>query len=148
MSRFRLLNDFTHENYSILIECACKESQYFSLTTFKYYHKKDLNNSYFELLSYLTEYEQDKFKFNLPKHYSRAHVHVYELNQNTKSILFYVNKLYDWCPPYFPEDLCFYKGKKIWFESISHEHMSFLYTENINLKILPKQFEFIELTIN
>lgn len=138
-----MLHEFNGPEYRNLISIACETCQYFSFSTFNYYHKKDLEPSYHELLQFLSEYEQDFYKFTLPKHYSRAQIHIYKLQQETKQIFSFVDNLYNWCPSRYPEDLCFYRGKKILFESITHEKLAFLHTENIGDANQWNSFELI-----
>jgi hypothetical protein len=46
----------------------------------------------------------------------------YRVSNESIEILSVVNEIHEWLAPKYPEDLAFYKGEKLMFASISHEH--------------------------
>lgn len=123
-------NPVTESQYQEFLTVAFEECDFFSVCTFKRYHKKDLSENYFAFFQALSQYEKEAFPFQLPKHYERGQAfHVYELNEVTKRMIRNVGSFSGWFPPDYPEDLAFFKGKKLWFSSVSHEHLLFLETD-------------------
>lgn len=48
-------------------------------------------------------------------------------------------RLYDWKYPELPEDLCLFSKGKCWLQSIAHEELCFIYTDDpLEMKILKK----------
>ena len=132
--KYRIISQISETVYYEILKIAFDESDYFSVCTFKYYHKKDLTNSYFDFFNEINMYQKDEYEFCLPKHYTKGQkFHVFELNKKTKEMLRNVNSFRGWIVPNSPEDLSFYNDKKVWLSSISHENLVFVETENSEL---------------
>ena len=125
---YHLADDLSGNNYKLFLKVAFNYSDYFSISTFKHIRKKDLSESYYKFLQEVQPYEIDSYSFKqLAEHYERGqNIHTYILNNNTKKIIkdSIANGIYDWLLPNLPEDLSFYKGNKIWYNSISHAKIS------------------------
>ena len=140
---YHLLDDLSGEKYKHFLKIALEYSDYFSVSTFKHVRKKDLTESYYNFLNEVQPYEIDTYKFKqLAEHYERGQkIHVYLLNKDTKKTIkdTAVNGIYDWLLPTLPEDLSFYKGKTIWYNSISHAKISCVtnYNEELLEKLAP-----------
>ena len=115
-------------NLNVCSVLSEKYSDSFGLSTFKDVHKKNLSDSYFELLDSLSKYEiKETFGWSLAPHYQSGQViHVYSLNKATKKLLTAQDGLYSFRLFGYPEDLSFYRNKKAWLTSISHEGLCFL----------------------
>lgn len=60
-----------------------------------------------------------------------AKVYFYYADANAKNVLKELsNFLYEWVMPYLPEDLSFFKSRKKWLITCSHEKESFINTED------------------
>lgn len=59
-----------------------------------------------------------------------------------KNLLFSASNIYDWNGDSLPEELCFYRNKKLWFKSITHEKLSFIVSANDNDKQFLKENNF------
>lgn len=57
-------------------------------------------------------------------------VYYYKIDDNLKKKLLEVNSLYQWNFPELPSDLSFYKNEKIWMETITHEEICRIYTDD------------------
>lgn len=138
-----LTDELSGENYKQFLKFAFEYSNYFSISTFKHIRKKDLLDSYYDFLSKVQPYEVDTYKFKqLAEHYERGQtIHTYALNADTKKIIknTIVGGVYDWMLPALPEDLSFYKGKKVWYNSISHAKISNIvnYDDELLKKLEP-----------
>lgn len=83
-----------------------------------------------EILKRLKPYKIDEEKAvyypNIDYYNQDAVFYFYKCNEATKLIIMETVKgLYDWRPPYFPEDLTFLNDKgDVWLSSISHENMA------------------------
>lgn len=62
----------------------------------------------------------------------------FELNDESKSILFSKKNIYDWIPPFSLEDLCLYKDGFMWLYSIAHEDICDIVCEN------EEEYEFLK----
>ena len=126
--KYRILGDISGNQYDSLLRIAIKHSDAFGLSTFKSVHRKNLSDSYFELLKVLSDYEiKDIYDWSLSPHYESGQtIHIYLLNEITERILAQHDGLNSWRLPDFPEDLSFYWNKKAWLTSISHEQLCFL----------------------
>lgn len=139
--------ELTETQYLNLLEFAIKYSQSFGITTFKM-HKKDLNNSYFDFLKEMSPYEENTYKYILPQHYEKGQkFFIYKISDVGKKYLREQRSFWSWSIPYLPEDLTFYKSKKMWLNCITHERvifvncndnevLSFLNSIKVNLSII------------
>ena len=58
-------------------------------------------------------------------------VYYFKCTEKSKEIIIKsTNALFDWCAPYFPDDLCFLKNNIEWLITTAHEHISFIETNN------------------
>jgi len=56
-----------------------------------------------------------------------ATLHTYECNDETLGLLLVESDgLYDWRHPRLPEDLCAFKGERVWLASVAHEKMGWV----------------------
>lgn len=53
-----------------------------------------------------------------------------------------VESIYDWKHPNFPEDMCFYKNRECWLQSIAHEKICFIYDDSRQMKACLKWLGF------
>lgn len=122
------LGELKGKSYDQFIKFALSYSDYFSFSTFKSVREKDLNKSYHDLLGKISPYEIDAYNFKqMPQHYERGQkIHVYTLNEYTRKVILNMNVegMYSWIIPSLPEDLSFFKGKKVWFNSVTHAKVS------------------------
>lgn len=132
--RYRIIGQTDEIIYSEILKIAFEESDNFSICSFKRYHKKDLADSYFDFFNQIRMYEKDAYAFHTPNHYERGQkFHVFELNEYTKALIGIVKSFRGWMAPNYPEDLSFYRNKKVWLYCISHENLIFIETENDEL---------------
>ena len=132
--KYRITSLITEPLHQKLLTIVFEKSNYFSVCTFKRYHKKDLSDTYFDFLRELRRYEKDAFEFCLPHHYEKGQTfHVYELNEETKRRIKSVGSFSGWSAPNYPEDLSFYEDKKVWLSSVSHENLIFIETTESGL---------------
>lgn len=128
------LGEMKGEAYNAFLKFAFSYSDYFGLSTFKSVRKKDLHTSYHDLLEKIAPYEVDPYKFKrLPQHYERGQkIHVYILNDYTRKVIadMKVEGIYSWIIPSLPDDLSFFKGKRVWFNSITHAKISKVWKED------------------
>ena len=109
--------------YRGLLDYLLENCQHFSVCSFRV-HKKDLNESYYRFFEDYADYQCDSNNFTLAQHYEKGQkFHVYVLNKTTKSIIRNMGDFFSWKLPDYPEDLSFYKDKKVVFSTISHENM-------------------------
>lgn len=144
--RYRIMDVTSEQDYSNLLDIAFRNSDAFSICTFKYYHKKILSQDYFDFLNTLEPYRIIE-EYHIPKNYRKGQkYHVYELNSATKKLIRSVRTLQAWEPPLFPEDLTFYIHKKYWLYTISHENFIFMKPPRPDvLKLfLDSHFELLE----
>lgn len=59
-----------------------------------------------------------------------ALVHYFQTTDSAKEIIMNkADRLFDWCYPDMPEDLCFMKGKDVWLASTAHEGTCYIKTD-------------------
>ena len=140
--RYVLLDDLHGESYMSFLKIAFNYSDYFSISTFKSVHKKDLKETYFDFLNKVAPYKTTHDFIDLPQHYERGQkITIYRLNDDTKSaIIQAANGLYDWSIPNLPEDLSFFKRNKVWFNSITHARIAAVVNWNDTLLLQLKKF--------
>jgi len=125
------LNEPKGENYKKLIEYAFEVCDEFLFI-------KHSQLSYFQSFDIITEELKETFicckeqrewpgTISLPS----AMVYYFKCTQKSKEIIINLtNALFDWCAPYFPDDLCFLKNNKEWLITTAHEHICFIETDN------------------
>ena len=132
--RYYLIGEPSSKDYRKFLSLAFSNSDFFSVSTFKSVRKKDLSDHYLSFLDEISRDEVDVYSFkHLPQHYERGQqIHVYSINEHTRKVIESadVERLYDWLIPLLPEDLSFFKGKRVWFNSISHTKLSIAYTND------------------
>jgi hypothetical protein len=142
--RYLISKELTNSQNSMLLNFAFEYSSAFGVSSFKY-HKKDLNQSYFDFFDTVANYKLNEYDFIVPNHYTKGQkFHIFDLNNYTKNIILQQSHIFNWKYPNLPEDLTFYKNKKYWLTSITHEHMIILNTDE---KIILDFFEKIDATM-
>ena len=137
--RYLIIGKLNSLQYRALLDYFLENCQHFSVCSFRI-HKKYLNESYNRFFEDYNCYKCNQYDFILPQHYEKGQkFHVYELNKITKSFICNMDNFLSWKIPNYPEDLSFYKDKKVVFSTISHENM-------LILNSLPK--EMIEIINN
>ncbi|MBQ6569509.1 MAG: hypothetical protein IJL87_04565 [Clostridia bacterium] len=149
MEKYRIIDIIEDKKYKVFLSVAVKYSDAFSLTTFKSVHKKHLKDSYFETLEFLLPYSvEDISEYSLPRHYEKGQkFHVYSLTSDSTQVLGKTDGIYLWRLPDFPEDLCFYRHKKVWLSTVSHEKLCFLHDipQNVLSDFQKEGFTIIQL---
>lgn len=122
---FRNINNI--KLYKNVIEYMCEKSSYIGVSTFKWYHKNKLNDTYFNFLNLMEKYRVSNDIVKLPKSYMKGQkFHIAELSEELKVSVKKVKDLSCWMPPDYPEDLTFYLDKIPWCYFITHENMLYL----------------------
>lgn len=125
--RYLIVDPLKPSQYQSLLNYFLENCQHFSVSSFKI-HKKDLGESYQSFFDAHECYKCDPYDFVLPQHYEKGQkFHIYELNKNTKSYIRNMEHFFSWKLPNYPEDLSFYKDKKVIFSTITHENMMILH---------------------
>lgn len=143
---YRIIEVDSKQDYNDLLDIAFKNSDAFSVCTFKYYHKKNLSQGYYDFLSALEPYKIIE-EYGIPKNYRKGQkYHVYELNSTTMKLIWTLGTLQAWEPPLFPEDLTFYIHKRYWLYTISHENLIFMRPphQDVLKLFLNSHFELVE----
>lgn len=121
--RYLIIDELNSLQYRTLLDYFLNDCQHFSVCSFKV-HKKDLNESYKKFFENYSYWKCDPYDFILPQHYERGQkFYVYELNKYTKKFICNMKDFSSWKLPNYPEDLSFYKDKKVVFSTITHENM-------------------------
>lgn len=129
--KYHIFNFSGETMYSTLVNLAFEKCTYFSVCTFKYYHKKDLSKNFNDFLDKINPFRVESTHFIIPKNYTKGQqYHIFKLDPIAKTLIKDVRSFADWRLPYYPEDLTFYRAKKPWLSSISHEDMLFIETED------------------
>lgn len=125
---YRIVNGEEKQVFNKIVQYALKCSDHASVCTFRNYHKKDLENSFWSFLERVSPYSVgDSDSFTLPKNYTKGQkFHLYYLADDVKKCILEVPTLESWKAPHLPEDITFYINKKPWLMTISHEKMMFL----------------------
>lgn len=71
-------------------------------------------------------------------------VFVMSVGSNLRDYLFLTDSIYDWKYPDLPEDICFFKNNKCVLETITHEKLTFLHTDD---KELLRKIKFARLRL-
>ncbi len=122
---FRNINDM--RLYKSVVGYMCKKSSYIGVSTFKWYHKNKLNDTYFNFMDLMEKYRISNDIVKLPESYTKGQkFHIAELSEKLKAAVKEVKNLSCWMPPDHPEDLTFYIGKIPWCYFITHENMMYL----------------------
>ena len=143
--RYIIKNNLERDKYFEFLKISFQISNFFSISTFKSVHKKDLKDSYFNFLNDVKPYMVTAENFvKLPQHYERGQkINIYHLNHVTKnSIQNAADSLYAWTLPTLPEDLSFFKNQKVWFNSITHAKIATIISCD---ECLIKQFDTFQL---
>lgn len=121
--KYIVCGELTNKQYIKLREFALEYSDLFSVSTFKV-HKKDLLPTYFEFFESMSSFEADKYSCVLPQHYERGqNFRVFKLSDTAKQYIINCRSFWDWSLPKLPEDISFYRSKKVWLNCITHEKM-------------------------
>lgn len=125
---YKIDNVREREVFHRIVQYALKCSDHISVCTFRHYHKKDLKDSFWAFLNYVSPYcVDDPDAFVLPKNYTKGQkFHIYHLTDKVKKCILEVPMLESWCAPNLPDDITFYTNKKPWLITISHEKIMFL----------------------
>lgn len=129
---FKIVNANCSTTFQKIIAFALENSTHISLCTFRYYHKKDLNECYFSFLEALEPYAvRNTESFNLPRPYTKGqHFLIYAITPELKKSVQSVASIDRWCAPSYPEDISFYVNKSPWLTTITHEQLAFVKTKN------------------
>lgn len=121
--KYIICGELTNDQYGSLLEFAMSYSDLFSVSTFKV-HKKNLETTYFEFFENMAPFEVDKYKCILSQHYEKGQkIRVFKLNDIGKQYLTQCHSFWEWSLPNLPEDISFYRNKKVWLNCITHERM-------------------------
>ena len=121
--RYLIIGNLNSLQYRALLNCFLEDCQHFSVCSFKI-HKKNLKESYNKFFEDFNYYKCDSYNFILPQHYEKGQkFYIYELNKITKNFICNMDDFFSWKLPDYPEDISFYKDKKVIFSTISHENM-------------------------
>lgn len=121
--RYLIIGKLNSFQYKALLDYFLENCQHFSVCSFKV-HKKYLKESYNKFFEYYSCYKCNPYDFILPQHYEKGQkFYVYELNRITKAFIRNMDDFLSWKLPNYPEDLSFYKDRKVVFSTISHENM-------------------------
>lgn len=66
-------------------------------------------------------------------------IYVVSLSKETIRFFMLGLGLYNWLFPYLPEDLCFYRNGKCFLESISHERICRIYSDDEHIKAMLRK---------
>lgn len=61
--------------------------------------------------------------------FESADVCWFKINAEVSSFLKKANNIFDWDGKKLPEELCFFRGEKIWFSCVRHEKLLFIHNE-------------------
>ena len=130
--KYIVCGELTPVQYRKLIDFALSFSSSFCVSSFKSVHKKELEKSYFDFFEKMEPFKTDKYKYDsLPQHYERGqNFNVYLLNEESSKFISERSSFWDWRIPFLPEDLSFFRYKKVWLNTISHEKMIIIITED------------------
>jgi hypothetical protein len=141
--RYRIIDHIDEAAYDCIMDFAFKNCEYFSVCTFKFYHRKSLKESYFEFLDSAEKFKVEPVGFIMPEHYTKGQTfHVFELNEETRKIIKLAG--FNWSAPDYPEDLAFYMNKKVFFSSVSHEQLYLVHDMVLMAMLKSKGIELIE----
>lgn len=97
---------------------------------------------------FMKEIEKNLLKVKYKADYRKEDVYYYKIDDYIKNKLLEAHQLYEWNFPNRLADLSFYRGEKIWMETIAHEGICRIYTnqqeEIQKLKKMGLKFEEIE----
>lgn len=100
---------------------AFDRSDFFSLENYDWSKDSSLNYSYNRLNEQLSEYKIDKSERLPDGVWGEYTISYYKCNFSSMSIVQEIANICDMVFPDLPEDICFYKDDKMWFESITHD---------------------------
>lgn len=131
--QYVVCGELTKMQYEQLLKFALTYSHAFGVSSFRT-RKKDLSTTYFTFFQEMAPYAKDLYQYSLPQHYERGQKFwIYELNALGKKYLCRCESFWDWALPELPEDLSFFRHKKIWLNCITHEKMIIVISEDPNL---------------
>ncbi len=140
LMRYLIVNDLDAVQYKALLNYLLESCQHFSVCSFKV-HKKELNESYDKFFEDFHYCKCNQYEFSLPQHYEKGQkFFVYDLNKNTKRFISDRKNFLTWRIPDLPEDISFYKNKKVVFATISHEKMFIFYVINEEIKDILNKY--------
>jgi hypothetical protein len=119
--------------YRDLIELAFEICDEFILVVRSNINISDNLNHVLERLAPSLKQVKEQFEWTGTISYDNkpALIYYYYADSHAKEIIKQVsNSLHDWIQPELPEDLSFFKNCKHWLINTSHEHESYLLTEN------------------
>lgn len=131
-----IINDPKAQTYKKLLDIAFEYSDSFILVINKDLDtSKNLINVMNKLKNSLIEMkEESEWPSTKLWKDNTAYIYYYKTTSNAKEILENeCNSLFGWLQPELPEDLCFFKDKKCWMATCSHEDIVDFYIEDVNL---------------
>lgn len=126
------LYGYKKEYHDNVLKIAFENCDAFSVTVYKYVHKKDLSDNYYSFMQTIELYELDKSDYILPDYrVAKQQLHIYRLCKNTKKIISEIPSFDDWHSPELPFDLSFYCNKRAFMWYITMEDLFFIDTDDI-----------------
>lgn len=123
-------------NYDVLLKYAFKNSDLFSVITYlrKPYSQVPPKCEHDEQLKDLNEYLVRQILgirewSNGGTNNNHMVMNVYACNKSTLKILQTLDNILMPIQNDLPEDICFYKKDRVWFSSISHEEIAYIYSD-------------------
>ena len=94
-----------------------------------------------DVKSYIVEvYEDVEYCNSIGGSYE---IYKVELNKTTAKTLEIPRSLYNWIPPLYPEDLCFYSRGECFLQSIAHENICRIFTDRDSDVYILKKLGFL-----
>lgn len=124
-----LINNY-HLKIDNIEECAKERISFaieYSLDNFMYNKTEEVFNNTYE-----------KYKIKTGNMEKGVDTYYFELNDESKSILFSKKNIYDWISPLSLEDLCLYKDDFMWLYSVAHEDICDIVCES------EEEYEFLK----
>ena len=126
------IENLKSNKYKAIINYAFLNCNYVSFVIDK---ESERQNDFFELLmqSCSQDILEEEMVYMHPEtgtDFSGGHMVKLRCNSYIKSWFLKANCIEDFNGVDFPEDLCFFRDKKIWFKLVSHEKLLFIIDEN------------------
>ena len=113
-----------------------ENSDVVSFCSFKDVHNKDLSSQYF---LFFEQFKDDEIKEEIfatapyQQYRKGQKFHYYKLSKQIQKLIIKTGSFANWRNPDLPEDMAFYKNKKPWLYSISHEDIVYINTNDNKL---------------
>lgn len=130
------IDDIWHK----FIYFAFERSVFFSLKNYDWSKDCSLNYSYNRLNEQLNEYKIDKSNCLSNGVWGEYTISYYKCNFFSMSIVQEIANICDMVFPNLPEDICFYKDDKMWFESITHDEYWRVIDPKVQIELQNKLF--------